>query len=87
MTLAAERPVQSLTLHYDPLSYAAYDHPYEVYRLLRDQAPVYYNARRDLYVVSRYADVRACLKRTTSRWLTRWAMTWTAPTTPTGWAT
>ena len=62
MTLAAERPVQSLTLHYDPLSYAAYDNPYEVYRLLRDQAPVYYNARRDLYVVSRYEDVRACLK-------------------------
>jgi cytochrome P450/ferredoxin-NADP reductase len=47
---------------YDPLSYAAYDHPYEIYRQLRDFAPVYYNARRDLYVVSRYADVSACLK-------------------------
>jgi cytochrome P450/ferredoxin-NADP reductase len=47
---------------YDPLSYAAYDHPYEVYRQLRERAPVYYNARRDLYVVSRYADVSACLK-------------------------
>jgi len=49
-------------VYYDPLSYAAYDHPYEVYRQLRDQAPVFYNARRDLWVVSRYADVRACLK-------------------------
>ena len=49
-------------MFYDPLSYAAYDHPYQVYRELRDQAPVYYNARRDLYVVSRYADVSACLK-------------------------
>jgi cytochrome P450/ferredoxin-NADP reductase len=47
---------------YDPLSYSAYDHPYEVYRQLRDQAPVYYNPRRDLYVVSRYADVKACLR-------------------------
>jgi cytochrome P450/ferredoxin-NADP reductase len=47
---------------YDPLSYAAFDHPYEVYRQLRDKAPVYYNERRDLYVVSRYADVSACLK-------------------------
>src|SRR6516164_502063 len=51
-----------LGVYYDPLSYAAYDHPYEVYRELRGRAPVYYNARRDLWVVSRYADVRACLK-------------------------
>jgi cytochrome P450 len=51
-----------LGVYYEPLSYAAYDHPYEVYRQLRDRAPVYYNARRDLWVVSRYADVRACLK-------------------------
>jgi cytochrome P450/ferredoxin-NADP reductase len=49
-------------VYYDPLSYAAYDHPYELYRRLRDEAPVYYNARRDLYVVSRYADVQACLR-------------------------
>src|ERR1700709_1767143 len=52
----------NLTVFYDPLSYAAYDHPYEVYRQLRDHAPVYYNARRNLYVVSRYEDVSACLK-------------------------
>lgn len=47
---------------FDPLSYAAYDHPYEIYRELRDKAPVYYNARRDLWVVSRHADVAACLR-------------------------
>jgi cytochrome P450 len=50
-----------LTLHYDPLSYADYDHPYDTFRRLRDDAPVYYNRERDLYVVSRYADVRAGL--------------------------
>ncbi|MDX6301698.1 MAG: hypothetical protein QOF53_2912 [Nocardioidaceae bacterium] len=50
------------TVYYDPLSFAAYDHPYDVYRVLRDRAPVYYNERRDLWVVSRYADVRACLQ-------------------------
>ncbi len=60
-TGAAGRPAAS-TVFYDPLSYAAFDHPYEVYRQLRDQAPVYYNARRDLWVVSRHADVSACLK-------------------------
>ena len=58
---AAQQP-GDLAVFYDPLSYAAYDHPYEVYRRLRDEAPVYYNPRRDLFVVSRYADVRACLK-------------------------
>jgi cytochrome P450/ferredoxin-NADP reductase len=47
---------------YDPLSYTAYDHPYETYRQLRDHAPVFYNPERDLYVVSRYADVKACLR-------------------------
>ncbi len=57
----AERPAD-LSVFYDPLSYAAYDHPYEVYRRLRDHAPVYYNARRDLFVVSRYEDVKACLR-------------------------
>ena len=57
---AAAKP--SPTVFYDPLSYAAYDHPYEVYRQLRDHAPVYYNPRRDLWVVSRYEDVKACLR-------------------------
>lgn len=50
-----------LTVHYDPLSYADYDHPYDLFRRLRDQAPVYYNPERNLYIVSRYADVRAGL--------------------------
>ena len=54
--------MRHLTLYYDPLSYAAYDHPYDLYRQLRDHAPVYFNERRNLYVVSRYADVSACLK-------------------------
>jgi cytochrome P450/ferredoxin-NADP reductase len=64
-TLADRAPAVAGTaaaLYFDPLSYAAYDHPYELYRRLRDEAPVYYNERRDLYVVSRYADVRACLR-------------------------
>jgi len=50
-----------LTVHYDPLSYAVYDYPYDTYRRLRDTAPVYYNADREIYVVSRYDDVRAGL--------------------------
>jgi cytochrome P450/ferredoxin-NADP reductase len=61
-TAAVPTEVQGgLGVYYDPLSYAAYDHPYDVYAQLREQAPVYYNPRRDLWVLSRYADVRQCL--------------------------
>ncbi|KGJ74454.1 hypothetical protein GY21_10425 [Cryobacterium roopkundense] len=59
---ASGSDVTHLTVHYDPLSYAAYDHPYDLYRRLRDEAPVYYNADRNLYVISRYDDVQAGLK-------------------------
>jgi cytochrome P450/ferredoxin-NADP reductase len=55
-------PLGDPAVFYDPLSYAAYDHPYEVYRQLRDHAPVYYNQRRDLWVLSRYEDVKAALR-------------------------
>jgi cytochrome P450/ferredoxin-NADP reductase len=57
-----ESPPQDPAVFYDPLSYTTYDHPYELYRQLREKAPVYYNPERDLYVVSRYADVQACLR-------------------------
>ena len=56
-----QTPARSAPISYDPLSYAAFDHPYELYRELRERAPVYYNPRRDLWVLSRYEDVTACL--------------------------
>lgn len=64
MTIAPEayRTVTPLNVHYDPLSFAVYDHPYDIYKQLRDRAPVYFNERRQLWVVSRYADVQACLR-------------------------
>ena len=55
-------PPADAGVFYDPLSYAAYDHPYELYKILRAKAPVYYNERRDLYVLSRYADVQEALR-------------------------
>jgi cytochrome P450/ferredoxin-NADP reductase len=69
MTLSAESPhtttnppTAPINVYFDPLSYAVYDHPYEIYKRLRDHAPVYYNERRNLWVVSRYGDVQACLR-------------------------
>jgi cytochrome P450 len=41
----------------DPISAVCSDDPYPVYRELRDTAPVCYSADRDLWFVSRYADV------------------------------
>jgi cytochrome P450/flavodoxin len=55
---------RDLTLHYDPFSYADFDYPYDLFKRLRDEAPVYYNAERGVYFVSRYADVRASLADT-----------------------
>jgi cytochrome P450/ferredoxin-NADP reductase len=55
-------PDAPLGVYYDPLAYASFDHPYDLYTTLRDNAPVYYNPRRDLWVLSRYADVKECLR-------------------------
>jgi len=60
-TTVAGREHDDLTLYYDPLSYAVYDYPYDTFKRLRDAAPVYYNPDREIFVVSRYDDVRAGL--------------------------
>jgi cytochrome P450/ferredoxin-NADP reductase len=61
-TLDGRIPRAPLGVFYDPLSYAAYDHPYDIFASLREHSPVYYNSRRDLWVLSRYADVKECLR-------------------------
>ncbi|MFM6967974.1 MAG: cytochrome P450 [Microbacteriaceae bacterium] len=55
-------PPRGANIFYDPLSYATYDHPYELYKQLRDSAPVYYSPRLGVYVLSRYEDVQAAFK-------------------------
>jgi cytochrome P450/ferredoxin-NADP reductase len=56
MTLEAVRPVV-----YDPFSVAFQEHPFPVYRRLRDEAPVYYSEKWGFWALSRYDDVRACI--------------------------
>jgi cytochrome P450 len=51
MTLA---PVE-----FDPFSAEFFDDPSEIYRRLRDEAPVYFNEKYGFYALSRYADVLA----------------------------
>ena len=48
-------------MDFDPQRLTAEEDPYPVYRELRDQHPIYYSEERNLWVVSRYEDVRAAL--------------------------
>ena len=46
-------------LAWDPISEEYKDDPHRVWRLLRDEAPVYYNPTHDFYALSRFVDVDA----------------------------
>jgi cytochrome P450 len=46
---------------FDPQRLTAEDDPYPVYRELREEHPLYYSEEREMWVVSRYEDVRAVL--------------------------
>ena len=43
-------------VEYDPFLF--YEDPYPVYRRLRDEAPVYLNRERSIWVLSRFDDVQ-----------------------------
>ncbi len=46
-------------LRWDPFDRALHVEPYPVWKRLRDEAPVYYNAEHDFYALSRFDDVMA----------------------------
>jgi cytochrome P450 len=59
--------VNAITRHadsveFDPFSQEFFDGAYETYRRLRDEAPVYYNAKWDFWALSRYDDVAPATK-------------------------
>jgi cytochrome P450 len=47
----------STTIEFDPYSETFFEDPSEVYRWLRDEAPVYHSERYGFYALTRYADV------------------------------
>jgi cytochrome P450 len=49
---------------YDPYAYEIHEDPYPSYAALRSRAPVYHNAERDFFALSRHADVLAAFKDT-----------------------
>jgi len=57
MAQAVMNPVE-----FDPFSDEYFNDPYEVYRRLRDEAPVYHNERYGFYALSQFEDVLAAHK-------------------------
>ena len=44
-------------LVFSPVSQDFFDGPYEIYRRMRDEAPVYYDEDHDFYALTRHDDV------------------------------
>ena len=51
-------------VYFDPFDLEIKANPYEIYRRLRDDAPLYYNERHDFYLVSRFDDMQRLLSDT-----------------------
>ncbi|MDX1884327.1 cytochrome P450 [Mycolicibacterium sp. 120270] len=47
---------------FDPYSDDYFDSPFETYRRMRDEAPLYYSDKYDFWALTRYADVAAAIK-------------------------
>lgn len=47
---------------YDPFSFAVHDDPWRWYRILRAEHPVYYNADRKFWALSRFDDVQSAVR-------------------------
>ena len=56
MTVSATSEV-----HFDPYDVELNADPYPMFRRLREEAPLYYNAQHDFYALSRFADVNKAL--------------------------
>ena len=51
--------MSTVTVEFDPYSDTYFNDPTEVYRRLRDEAPVYHSEKYGFYALSRFADVVA----------------------------
>jgi cytochrome P450 len=49
-------------LVFNPVAQDYFDNPYEIYRRMRDEAPIYYDEVEDFYALTRHADVSAGFK-------------------------
>ncbi|EHI10551.1 cytochrome P450 [Mycolicibacterium thermoresistibile] len=61
MSVQVDKPVDG-PVQFDPFSEDYFNGPWQTYRRLRDEAPVYYNAEWDFWALSRFDDVAAATK-------------------------
>lgn len=54
--------VSGAPVEFDPYSEDFFDSPYETYRRMRDEAPVYYSEKYDFWALTRYDDVATAIK-------------------------
>jgi cytochrome P450 len=47
---------------FDPFSEEFFDSPFEIYRRMREDAPLYYNEEEDFYALTRHVDVAAAFR-------------------------
>ncbi|MGV0577629.1 cytochrome P450 [Mycolicibacterium elephantis] len=59
---AMSSEIGNASVEFDPFSQDFFDGAYETYRRLRDEAPVYYNAKWDFWALTRYEDVTPATK-------------------------
>ncbi|MDP3889946.1 cytochrome P450 [Nocardioides sp.] len=57
-----DQPAGSPAAVFDPYDYVTQEDPYPTYARLRREAPVYYNAERDFWALSRHADVHRAVR-------------------------
>ncbi len=62
MSAPASSAVTGRPVEFDPFSSDFFDGAYGTYRRLRDEAPVYYNAKWDFWALTRYDDVATATK-------------------------
>ncbi len=55
-------PQTPLALGFDPDNFGFVSDPYPVFQALRDAGPLHYYAERDLWLLTTFADVHACLR-------------------------
>src|ERR1700686_2645288 len=60
MAGSATSPEAQAPVAWDPLVQP--DDPYPLYRRLRDEAPVYWNAHREMWALSRFDDIHAAAR-------------------------
>ena len=58
-TSAEDQGTAAAAVEFDPFSDVFFDDPYDLYRRLRDEAPVYFSGRYRFWALSRHADVVA----------------------------